>query len=202
MVKTDSQIRFLVGVDEAGRGPLAGPVAVGAVVVSAGKRHPLLAGVKDSKMLTPRARREWFGKIRIARKNGTLGYSVSCVGPKIIDDKGIVFAVRLAVSRSLKKLGVPPHRTLVLLDGSLSAPKSFIFQKTIIRGDQTVPIISLASIPAKVVRDGKMIRLSKKYPDFGFEIHKGYGTRSHYKKIRKHGTCEIHRNSFLRSVRD
>ncbi len=229
-----SRIRFIVGIDEAGRGPLAGPVSVGAVVVSvtaiAAKKlklfssqnssyssslpllslsklfssakfhHSLFQGVKDSKMLTSASRDRWFKKIKTARKEGKLDYRVSCVGSKIIDRKGIVFAIRLAVKRSLEKLGVSPHQTLVLLDGSLSAPKHFLFQKTIIRGDQTVPIISLASIAAKVVRDKKMIRLSKKFPDFGFNAHKGYGTLSHRRKIRKYGPCEIHRRSFLRGI--
>lgn len=212
-----SRIRFIVGIDEAGRGPLAGPVSVGAVVVSADEvgakksnlfslklsakfNHLFFNGVKDSKMLTALSRDKWFEKIKTAKKEGTLDYCVSCVGSKIIDGKGIVFAIRRAVKRSLEKLAVPPHQTLVLLDGSLSAPKHFLFQKTIIRGDQTVPIISMASIAAKVVRDKKMMRISKKFPDFGFDVHKGYGTLSHRQKIRKHGPCEIHRRSFLRRI--
>jgi ribonuclease HII len=88
---------------------------------------------------------------------------------------------------------------MVILDGSLYAPDYFLYQKTIIRGDQTEPLISLASIAAKVTRDRKMVRLSKKYPQYNFHIHKGYGTPAHRKAIKKFGLSEVHRRSFLRS---
>lgn len=208
-----SQIRFVVGIDEAGRGPLAGPVSVGAVVIKVGEKssqqdgrffahtgHPLFEGVRNSKALTPLARDDWYGRLRQAGKEGSLGYAVSCVSSKIIDEKGIVPAIRTAVRRTLNKLFVPPHETLVLLDGSLYAPEEFLFQETIIRGDELVPIISLASIAAKVVRDRKMIRLSREYPAFDFHIHKGYGTAAHRRKIRQFGPSEIHRLSFLSSI--
>lgn len=199
-MRPSSQIRFLVGIDEVGRGPLAGPVSVGGVVFPVKTRHFLLTGVKDSKALSPNSRSEWFRKIKEAKQAGILDYSVSCVSSKIIDERGIVHAVRVAIRRTLNKLNVPPHQTLVLLDGSLSAPEHFLYQETIIRGDQTVPIIGLASIAAKVTRDRKMVRIAKKYPDFGFEIHKGYGTLFHRKKIKKFGPCEIHRRSFLKGI--
>lgn len=211
-----SQIRFVVGIDEAGRGPLAGPVSVGAVVIKIGGEdragtgasendgrffahtgHPLFNDVKNSKALTPLAREIWFGHLRQAEKEGTLGYAVSCVSSRIIDSHGIVPAIRTAVRRCLTKLFVPPHETLVLLDGSLYAPEEFLFQETIIRGDENVPIIALASIAAKVVRDRKMVRLSREYPDFDFHIHKGYGTAAHRSKIRQFGPSEIHRISYL-----
>lgn len=205
-------IRYVVGIDEAGRGPLAGPVSVGAVVVRLqGKKtgrsgpiklpkHPLFKGVKNSKALSPVLREEWFRKIREARAAGSLDYAVACVSAKIIDEKGIVFAIRQATKRILKKLSVPPHETQILLDGSLYAPEHFLYQETIIRGDETVPIISLASIAAKVVRDRKMVRLSREYPEFDFHIHKGYGTLSHRQAIRKLGPCELHRRSFLTGI--
>lgn len=210
---TSGKMKFIVGIDEAGRGPLAGPVSVGAIVMpfeaviaTAAKKanraggHPLLKGPKDSKQLSEKAREMWFKKLKQARKEGSLGFSVSMVSAKIIDEKGIVFAVKTAIKRCLNKLSVPPHETHVLLDGSLYAPDHFLYQETIIRGDQTVPLISLASIAAKVTRDRKMTRLAKIYPEFDFHIHKGYGTLAHRKAIKKHGPSEIHRRSFIKSL--
>ncbi len=205
------KFNFLVGIDEAGRGPLAGPVSVGVVImkwpansvkkssVTQTKRsaHPLFEIAADSKKLSADKREEIFKKIRAAKKEGTLDYAVSLSSADMIDKKGIVFAIRHALSKSLKKIGALPHQTLVLLDGSLSAPEEFIFQETIIRGDQSEPIIGLASIAAKVTRDQKMIQLSKQYPDYDFHIHKGYGTLAHRQKIKKFGPSEIHRKSFL-----
>ncbi len=195
--KLPKNLKFLVGIDEAGRGPLAGPVSVGAVVIPFRGKHSLLKGPKDSKQISEKVREDWFKKLKTARKEGTLGFSVSLVSAKIIDERGIVFAVKTAVKRCLNKLGVPPHETMVILDGSLYAPDHFLYQETIIRGDQTEPLISLASIVAKVTRDRKMVRFSKLYPEFDFHIHKGYGTLSHRKAIKKHGPSEIHRRSFI-----
>lgn len=207
--KLSPSVKFIVGIDEAGRGPLAGPVTVGAVVILATENLPnvpkenlvrlksLLMGARDSKQLSSFVREEWFKKIKKAERDGVLGYSVACVSSKVIDSRGIIFAVNIAIKRILKKLSIAPHQTMVLLDGGIFAPKNFLYQKTIIRGDQTEPVISMASIIAKVTRDRKMIQYSKKYPEFGFEIHKGYGTLCHRKKIKKYGLCEIHRVSFL-----
>jgi ribonuclease HII len=103
--------------------------------------------------------------------------------------------------KKLEKLGVTAHRSKVLLDGSLKAPRRYVNQKTIIRGDDIEPVISLASICAKVLRDRKMTRLAKKYPRYGFEVHKGYGTKAHYKAIKKHGFSQEHRRSFLKVVK-
>ncbi len=195
-----SRINFIVGIDEAGRGPLAGPVSVGAVVIPFNTKHPLFKIAKDSKMLSPKVREEIFKKMKHAKKEKSLDFAVALISPKIIDEKGIVFAIRLATKKILKKLQVPAHQTMVILDGSLSAPEEFLYQKTIIRGDQSEPLISLASIVAKVTRDHTMIRLSKRYPDFDFHIHKGYGTLSHRQKIKKFGPSEIHRRSFLKGI--
>lgn len=195
--KLDKNIKFIVGIDEAGRGPLAGPVSVGGVVVSVGKIPDIFKEARDSKQISEARREEIFKKIKTAKGGRKLDLSVALVSAKIIDKKGITFAIRLAIKRVLTKLAVPPHETLVLLDGSLKAPEEFLFQKTIIRGDASEPIIGLASIVAKVTRDRRMTRLSKKYPNFDFHIHKGYGTLAHRKKIKAHGTTDIHRRSFL-----
>ena len=166
-----------------------------------GRNHPLFKVAKDSKQLSAVQREEIFKEIQVAQKAETLDFSVSLVSAKIIDENGIVFAIRRAIKNCLNKLNVPPHQTHVLLDGSLHAPDHFLFQETIIRGDQSEPIISLASIAAKVTRDRKMVQMAREYPAYGFEIHKGYGTLLHRQKIKKHGPSEVHRRSFLKNLR-
>jgi ribonuclease HII len=127
-----------------------------------------------------------------------LDYAVSLVGERLIDEQGIVAAVKIGIRRCLKRLGCPAAKCLVLLDGSLRAPRQYKNQKTIIRGDEQVPLIALASIAAKVWRDRRMIRLAKRYPRCGFEKHKGYGTQAHYRALKKFGPTPLHRLSFLR----
>lgn len=134
-------------------------------------------------------------KERISRG---MRYTISSVGSQIVDRRGIVFAINLATRRALDRLELNPDRCLVLLDGSLRAPDMFLHQRTIIRGDERIPVIKLASVMAKVYRDQRMKRLSKRYPDYGFEQHKGYGTRAHYRSLARCGPCDIHRKSFLR----
>ncbi|MEK7531604.1 MAG: ribonuclease HII [Patescibacteria group bacterium] len=194
--------RFLIGIDEAGRGPLAGPVAVGVVKIPR-ENMKYFRGVKDSKQLSEKQREVWLRKIQKLSKEGKLEYSVSFSSAEVIDKKGIVKAISLALARSLRKL-VPLAKEKfveVLLDGSLKAPSRFSNQKTIIRGDEKRLVIALASILAKVLRDRMMKRFAKKYPKFSFEIHKGYGTLSHRKSIRKYGPSKIHRGSFLQFFR-
>lgn len=213
---------FLIGIDEAGRGPLAGPVAVGVFAVrskNAKKILKMFKGARDSKKMTPSAREAVFLLIKKAQKLGFIQFAVSFSSAKKIDDVGIVPAIKLALNKSLKKieknlveespkigLGTQGRPRLildnykVLLDGSLKAPARYIDQKTIIRGDDSEPVISLASICAKVLRDRAMVRLSKKYPLYGFEVHKGYGTAAHYKAIKKHGFSKEHRRSFLKGI--
>lgn len=203
-------MKYLVGIDEAGRGPLAGPVAVGAVCVPLSRNgralHPLLrargtrGNAKDSKQLSETAREICFKEVLQAKQKGTLFFSVALVGPGLIDRQGISAAVHLGIRRSLAGLTVNPEECLVLLDGLLKAPPEFRLQKTIVRGDATEPIIALASIVAKVTRDRKMRRLEKIYPLYGFEKHKGYGTRAHCEAIRENGACLLHRRSFLTKI--
>lgn len=190
----------MVGIDEAGRGPLAGPVAVGAVVCGVGFDMKLLAGVRDSKKLSERQREEWFAKLKGWKKAKKLDYRVSLVGASVIDSKGIAHAIRKGVSNCLKRLGIDEARADIKLDGSLKAPKKFLLQTTIIGGDDKVPLISLASIAAKVIRDRKMKRLTERYPEYRFDVHKGYGTRLHIELIRKLGPSPIHRQSFLTRI--
>jgi ribonuclease HII len=191
------RIRYIIGIDEAGRGPIAGAVSVGVVCIPARFDWKPWQGVKDVKLLTPLARVRWFEKLREAKHARALRYTVSFTAASQIDRRGIVPAIRAALNRAILRLEVEPTECLVLLDGSLKAPDHFVFQKTIIRGDELEPVISLASVVAKVLRDRKMVRLAKKYPKYGFDVHKGYGTKAHYRKIKKHGLSDIHRRSFL-----
>lgn len=186
--------KYLIGIDEVGRGPLAGPVAVGAVVATP-RILRKFREIKESKQLSEKQREEWFTKITDS-VGDELDFAVSFVSPHIIDTKGISYAIRLALSRSLKKLSVNPDECNVLLDGGLYAPKEYIHQKTIIRGDGTETAIAMASVLAKVLRDRMMVSEDVRYPQYGFRSHKGYGTKSHIEKIRKNGFTPIHRVTF------
>jgi len=202
--KSRQKPAFVVGIDEAGRGPLAGPVAVGAVSARTAelprlKRVFRMIKGKDSKKLSPEDREKWFAVIKAEAKAGNLRWKVSLSGNDMIDKKGIVPAIRSALIRNLRSLLVvadEPQHTRVLLDGGLKAPAEFLDQKTIIKGDEKELLISLASICAKVTRDAAMCRLAKKYPEYGFAVHKGYGTKMHSNALKLYGLCVIHRLSF------
>lgn len=195
--------KWIVGIDEVGRGPLAGPVAVGAVAIDSviynSRLKKEFKGIRDSKKLSEKQREEWFKKIKIAEKRGDIKFAVSMTSPSVIDKKGIVFSIQSALKHSLLKLSISPDGTQIFLDGGLRAPKEYKNQKTIIHGDDLVQIISIASVVAKVTRDRLMRRLAQKFPKYGFESHKGYGTKAHYLAIKKHGTIKIHRQSFLKN---
>jgi len=193
--------RYIIGVDEVGRGPLAGPVTVAAAMIphdfSFGDTRP-----NDSKKISEKKREEWFV---YAEEHPQISFATASIPPEMIDEIGISKATILAVEQSLEKLSSTWKSNFqvdeieVLLDGLLHAPKQYK-QKTIIKGDEKEPIISLASIIAKVSRDKMMVEISKKYPEYGFDTHKGYGTKKHYESIKKHGILSIHRKSFLRSL--
>lgn len=191
---------YIVGIDEAGRGPLAGPVAVGAVKISEKFDKRFFKGIKDSKQLTLEERELWFALAHEARKKGELNFAVALVSQTVIDRHGIAYAIRLGIKRVLEKLEVPESDSQIFLDGALKAPAAYKHQLTVIKGDEKIPIISLASVCAKVTRDRRMVRLSEKYPQYEFEMHKGYGTRIHREAILKYGVSDIHRLSFLKSL--
>lgn len=192
-----SNIKYLVGIDEVGRGPLAGPVTVCSVLSPQSLDLIYYFGkVKDSKKLSEKKREALFDRLKEARQEGVLKYVVSSVSPKVIDRIGISHALRLAIARSLNRLNTNPMVTRVLLDGGLKAPETFYNQQTIIRGDETEPIIGLASIVAKVTRDRYMIRMADHYPQYNFELHKGYGTKVHREAIQKYGLSDMHRSTF------
>lgn len=189
----------IIGIDEAGRGPLAGPLAVGAVCFHTEEALLCVRGVTDSKVMTPLSRVLWRKRIERLAEEGVLTFSVVFVTPAKIDKWGMSKALRYAVAQNLKKLSAGIN-TSVLLDGSLYAPKKFINQQTIIKGDLLEPAISTASVMAKVYRDEYMECIALKYPEYAFDIHKGYGTSVHIEAIRKHGLSPIHRRSFCRNV--
>jgi ribonuclease HII len=192
--------QFLVGIDEAGRGPLAGPLAVGVVVAHKSFAiAEMFPGVADSKVLSEKKREEIYSLVVKYAQQGLLRYTVIYVAAATIDRIGLTRATMRAVHGGVRKLAPEVAGYHVQLDGLLHAPKEYS-QETIVRGDATEPIISLASIVAKVNRDRLMKRLAKKFPKYGFEIHKGYGTEFHRAQIRKFGISELHRKSFCKGV--
>jgi len=196
------RIRYIVGVDEAGRGPLAGPVAVGVAVVPQGFNWRLLKGVNDSKKLSEKRREEIFLRARALKNEGKLNYCVSMVSARVVDRVGIARAVAKATARAMRSLSLNPTHTQVKLDGLLKAPEIFIHQETIVGGDGKEKIIGLASIVAKVTRDRYMVRISAepKFAPYTFHLHKGYGTKAHCTSIKKYGLSEIHRQSYCKNV--
>lgn len=178
--------RVIAGVDEAGRGPLAGPVVAAAVVLPAGFN---LKGLTDSKKLTASAREKFFPLIQ----NHALGYGVAVVAEDIIDKINILQASLLAMKLAVEKLPTPPD--CLLIDG-IHAIDSTVHQKTIIAGDSLSWSIAAASVLAKVTRDRLMNDHHNTFPQYGFDRHKGYGTKLHRDRIKEFGPCPIHRKSF------
>ncbi len=189
----------IIAVDEAGRGPLAGPVTAGAILIKNPHFKASQAPIKirDSKKLTAQERQILYLWITQQKK---LKFSYANVGNKIIDKINIRNATHLAMIRAIKKLNIKNY--ILLLDGKdkLIKLNPKIKQFTFIKGDEKLISLSLASIVAKVKRDKLMINFSKKYPEYFFENHKGYGTKVHYQQIKKYGISEIHRISFLKNL--
>jgi ribonuclease HII len=192
--------RTQFGIDEVGRGPIAGPVAVCAVAIKRELPPDFFTGIHNSKALSEKARERWYQKAIDAKESGHIDFAVAFSNAAYIDVHGISKALRSCVKRALLRLEAAPEKSEVFLDGSLYAPSAFIFQETIIKGDEKIPLISLASIVAKVRRDRRMKRYAKRYPGYGFEKHVGYGTAAHYKAIGKNGLSGLHRRSFLKGI--
>ena len=190
--------KWLVGVDEAGRGPLAGPVAVGVLKVPEGFDWSLIPGVGDSKQVSPKRRAEVFKRAKELQKKGKLDFVVIQMSATHIDRHGIARSITVAIDRALAKLKLTPKDCFIKLDGSLRAPAPFT-QETIIKGDSKELVIGLASIVAKETRDIYMMNVAKKYPTYELEIHKGYGTKRHRQLIFKHGLSDIHRASYCQN---
>jgi ribonuclease HII len=187
---------YVIGIDEAGRGPLAGPVAVGLISVS--EDFDLLGTfpkLNDSKKLTEKRREVLFELLQEQVVVGLVRYSVQLRSAREIDRRGISVVIRESIETGLKELASDGEGK-VWLDGSLHAP-SIYEQETVIGGDAKVPAIMLASIAAKVTRDRHMHELHKTYPVYGFDRHKGYGTKAHMDAIRTHGLSDIHRTTYV-----
>lgn len=221
--------KIIIGIDEVGRGALAGPITVAAMAATvhskspafgrlrrpaAGKRKSpstgsgqanlkILEGIKDSKKLSPRKRQEWLGRLT---QEPAFVWAIASVGPQTIDRIGIVAAAHVAVTRALAKLRKSGFLILsksdfhIFLDGGLKAPGDYYNQQTVIKGDEKIPLIAAASIVAKVHRDRFMVRVHKKFPLFGFDRHKGYGTFRHRTAIKENGACVLHRQRFLTKI--
>ena len=181
-------LRLICGVDEAGRGPLAGPVCAAAVILP---EHLQIPGLTDSKKLTDKKRRELFPIIQ----ERALAYGIGLASEQEIDEINILQATFLAMRRALDQLRVRPE--IALIDGNRETDFGLPV-KTVVRGDSLSANIAAASILAKVTRDNLMVELAKEYPEYGFEIHKGYGTKAHYEALRTYGPCPIHRKTFLK----
>lgn len=192
---------YTLGIDEVGRGPLAGPVAVGVVrtALSRTQYRRLLLGIRDSKKATKKEREMWYEKALIWKKEKKIDWSVIFKNAHYIDTKGIVPAIRACIHAGIKNVGGVSDNQY-LLDGGLKLPIEYQKQKTIIKGDNKEPLIALAATIAKVVRDRYMERLAKKYPQYNLEIHKGYGTKKHREVICTHGFTPLHRRSFCKKL--
>ena len=188
----DNPAELLCGVDEVGRGPLAGPVVAAAVIFDASK--PAIRGLADSKALSAKKREELFEKI-VSR---ALTFCVASASVEEIDRLNILHATMLAMQRAVAGLGVAPD--LVKVDGN-RCPVLPMRSEAVIGGDATIPLISAASILAKVTRDRMLVELHSAHPQYGFDAHAGYGTRQHLEALREHGPCVHHRHSF-EPVRD
>jgi len=192
-----SGYRYVFGVDEVGMGCLAGPVVVCAVRVTKDfykKNHPKLRGLRESKLLSA-IQREKFAKELMKEKN--LVYAISSISPKVIDKINIYQAARLGMKNAIKKL--KPNfdlKTIVLVDGKTKIKGVDYEQMPIVKGDRKIFAIACASVIAKVYRDKIITKYAKKYPNYGFEKHKGYGTKYHQAQLVAFGPCEIHRKSF------
>lgn len=196
--------RYVIGIDEVGRGSLAGPVVVVAAAVRRGfiVRSKKLGKLRDSKKLTPKRREKWF---EYFKNNPDIDYALARVYPRTIEQLNISRAANLAALRAFRRLTATthhlPHTTYsIYLDGGLylgngAQPRN---AKTMIKGDEKIRAIAAASIIAKVSRDRMLVQLAKKYPQYGFEMHKGYGTKTHLAAIKKHGPSGVHRLAFLR----
>jgi len=235
---------YIIGIDEVGRGPIAGPVAVCTFIIKdqgslessikVALENKDISKLKDSKKLSEKQREAWFSFLKKEKEKGICNYVVSFVSNQSIDKFGIAKCIQKALDDSLMKITKSEvynfgqtfineklfmrssderggsgtrvfqkelqdfvFNTRIYLDGGLHAPKEYTNQETIIKGDELYPVISMASIMAKVMRDRVMIRYNKKYPEYGFENHKGYGTKAHYEAIKNLGKTKIHRKTFI-----
>ena len=184
----DRGVKIICGVDEAGRGPLAGPVCAAAVILPPNAEIP---GLNDSKKLSDKKRRELYPII----KEQAIAYGIAMVDHEKIDEINILQATYLAMANAIAELSVRPE--LALVDGN-RAGEFGVPVETVVHGDSLSASIAAASVLAKVTRDDYMVQMAQEYPQYDFEIHKGYGTKAHYAALTAHGPSPIHRMSFLK----
>lgn len=194
---TQKRHKIIIGIDEAGRGPLAGPVTAAAVIVwqtSKLKRQMSKKGLKDSKRLTPKKREEIY---TLLKKHPAVEWGIGRVSEKVIDKINVFRATKLAMVRAVKSLERKINRNVdfLIIDGNFDIDLP-ISQESIVKGDEKVFLIKLASIVAKVTRDRAMLRCHKRYLEYRFDKHKGYGTKLHLEMLYRYGPCRIHRKSF------
>lgn len=189
-IESELPFELICGVDEAGRGPLAGPVCAAAVILPKGLVIP---GLNDSKKLSDKRRREQFPIIQ----QEAVSFGIAFASQEEIDEINILQATFLAMRRAMEQLNPQPE--FALIDGNRETDFG-VPCKTVIKGDSLSANIAAASVLAKVTRDNWMMEAAEKYPGYGFEIHKGYGTKAHYAALEKLGPCPIHRRSFLKKL--
>ena len=189
-IESELPFELICGVDEAGRGPLAGPVCAAAVILPKGLVIP---GLNDSKKLSDKRRRELFPIIQ----QEAVSFGIAFASQEEIDEINILQATFLAMRRAMEQLNPQPE--FALIDGNRETDFG-VPCKTVIKGDSLSANIAAASVLAKVTRDNWMMEAAEKYPGYGFEIHKGYGTKAHYAALEKLGPCPIHRRSFLKKL--
>ena len=183
-------IEYICGIDEAGRGPLAGPVVVASSIMP---KDSMIEGVNDSKKISEKRREKIFEEII----KEAISYGVGIIDENTIDDINILQATKLGLTNSLKELKIKPN--IILVDALKDIDTLGIPYNSIIKGDATCYSIAAASIIAKVTRDRIMLEYDKVYPEYGFAKHKGYGTKEHIEAIKKYGLCPIHRRSFVKN---
>lgn len=189
-IESELPFELICGVDEAGRGPLAGPVCAAAVILPKGLVIP---GLNDSKKLSDKRRRELFPIIQ----QEAVSFGIAFASQEEIDEINILQATFLAMRRAMEQLNPQPE--FALIDGNRETDFG-VPCKTVIKGDSLSANIAAASVLAKVTRDNWMMEAAERYPGYGFEIHKGYGTKAHYAALEKLGPCPIHRRSFLKKL--
>jgi len=192
-------MKWIIGIDEVGRGCVSGPVMVGVFAVLQDDAHLLdHEWVKDSKVVSAARRTMAYEYLDDVARGGNARYAVAMQSAEVIDKVGIVGAIRLCITEGLAAVGLAASDAHVYLDGGLHAPTEWKSQSTHIKGDRDHPVISAASIIAKVVRDEYMVELSKQYPEYHWQQNKGYGTLTHRNAIREYGVTDEHRKYFLK----
>ena len=189
----ESGKKIVAGVDEAGRGPLAGPVCAAAVILPVDLE---IEGLNDSKKLSEKKREKLYDIII----DKAVAYDIQLVDNEIIDEINILQATMLAMTNAVNSLSVKPD--FVIIDGNRLPEQLEISAKAVVKGDAKSMSIAAASILAKVTRDRLMLELAKEYPEYEFERHKGYGTKLHCEKLREFGPCKIHRRTFIKKILD